>query len=186
MSEKNEDSEEETVIDLKQNSEIDKEDDTETAEPEKKAPSPEEEIAKAKQDYLYLYADFENFRKKSLQERSQFIKYANENILRDLVQIMDNFKLAISMDVNSDNLKSYVEGVNMIARELDNLMDRFGVSKVSTENEFDPNLHEAVSTEASEDKEDGEIIKVYKDGYKLHDRLLRPAQVVIADNADKD
>ena len=149
-------------------------------------PSLEEQLEKSKQDYLYLYADFENYKKKALQERSQLVKYANEYVLRDLLHILDNFKLAVSMDVNADNLKSYVDGVNMIAHELSQMMERYGVTPVKSDGEFDPNIHEAVSTEESDDKSPGEIITVFKEGYKLHDRLLRPAQVVIAAEAKKD
>ncbi len=158
----------------------------ETSHEEKQELSLEEQLDKAKKDYLYLYADFENYRKKAFQERSELVKYSNENILRELLQIMDNFKLAISMDVTSENLKSFVDGVNMIARELENMTERFGVSKIVSEGKFDPNLHEAISTEASNGNEDGDILKVYKEGYKLHDRLLRPAQVVIASEEAKE
>lgn len=138
------------------------------------------ELEKAKKDYLYLYADFENYRKKAIQERSQIMKYANENLLRDMIQVMDNFQLAISMEVNSENIKSFVDGVNMISKELKNTIEKYGVSPINAETDFDPNLHEALGTEETDEVESGKIFKVFKHGYKLHDRLLRPAQVIIA------
>ncbi|MCB0347781.1 MAG: nucleotide exchange factor GrpE [Bdellovibrionales bacterium] len=139
------------------------------------------DLEKAKKDHLYLMAEFDNYRKQAIKERSQLMKYANENLLRDIVQVMDNFNLALQNDITAENIESFVTGVKMISKEMQNTVEKYGVIKLKTQGEaFDPSLHEALGSEPSSDVENGHILRVFKDGYKLHDRLLRPAQVIIA------
>jgi len=140
-----------------------------------------QELEKSKKDHLYLMADFDNYKKQAIRDRSQFMKYANENLLRDIVQVMDNFYLALQSEVNPENLESFVAGVKMISKEMQNTVEKYGVIKLQTLGEkFDPSLHEALGTDPTNEYPIGSISKVFKDGYKLHDRLLRPAQVIIA------
>lgn len=140
-----------------------------------------QELEKAKKDHLYLMAEFDNYRKQAIRDRSQFMKYASENVLRDVIQVMDNFILALQNEVTPENLESFVTGVKMISKEMQNTIEKHGVIKLQTLGEkFDPSMHEALGTEQTDEYQGGHISKVFKDGYKLHDRLLRPAQVIVA------
>lgn len=139
------------------------------------------DVEKAKKEHLYLLAEYDNYKKQAIKERSQLMKYANENLLRDIVQVMDNFNLALQNDITSENIESFVAGVRMISKEMQNTVEKYGVVKLKSHGEaFDPNQHEALGTEPTDEIKSGHISKVFKDGYKLHDRLLRPAQVIIA------
>lgn len=148
----------------------------------------EEQLEKSKQDYLYLAADFENFRKNSIKERSDLVKYGNERLLRELLEIVDNFERALesksSGEESGEGMKS---GVEMIFKELMSLLHRFGVKEVECKGvAFDPNLHEALSSEPTEEVPAGHITQVFKKAYKFNDRLLRPAQVVVAIEPKKE
>ena len=139
------------------------------------------ELEQAKKDYLYLRADFDNYRKKAIEERSQWLKYGSENLLRQIVSIVDNFDLALLTEVNADNIASFEQGVRMIRSEISSTLANAGVTEVPVLGEaFNPQLHEAIGTEESAELADGHVLRVLKKAYKLHDRNLRPAQVIIA------
>jgi molecular chaperone GrpE len=141
-------------------------------------------LEKAKKDYLYLMADFENARKNSIKERSELVKYGAERLLRDFLGIADNFELALQ---NKDNHESFVKGVEMIYAELKTLLGRASVSEVVAEGKpFDPAEHEALSSEPTDKVKSGHVSRVFKKGYRLHDKLLRPAQVVVATAPSKE
>jgi molecular chaperone GrpE len=140
-----------------------------------------EEAEKWKNDYLYLKAEFENFRKHSIKERSDLTKYGAERFLRDFLEVMDNFDRALMSVPTPENLSSYVMGVQMIAKEIRSLLNKHGVTSEDCLGlPFDPSKHEALGTELSKDVSPGHIVKVVKAPYKLYDKLLRPAQVLVA------
>lgn len=140
-----------------------------------------EELTKAKNDYLYLRADFDNYRKKVIEERSSWKKYGAEGVLRQIIAVLDNFDLALMTEVNADNLQSFHEGVKMIRAEMGSSLETAGVKEIDVLGKaFDPQIHEALGAEESTEMEDGHVLRVFKRGYKLHDRILRPAQVIIA------
>ena len=136
-------------------------------------------LKEEKNKYLYLYADFDNFKKRAVKERSELMKFGWENVARDLLQVSDNLDLALShMPPNTD--KTFADGLKMISGHFKSTLERQGVQSVSSVNQdFDPNLHEAVSQEDS-DQPTGKIIKELSSGYTLHGRLLRPARVVVS------
>lgn len=145
------------------------------------------ELKKAKNDYLYLMAEFENYKRNAIRERSDLAKYGSERIVRELLDLMDTFDRAFEMEVTAENVASFREGMLMIAREMKNLLDRFGVKEIdSLGKPFDPAVHEALSSEESDSVTPGHISQVFKKAYKLHDRLIRPAQVVVAKEPKKD
>jgi len=140
-----------------------------------------EQLEKAKQDYLYLAADFENFRKNAIKERSELVKFGNERLLRDLLDVVDNLERALAADTGKESKESLSSGVQMIHSELQSLLQRYGVTAMdSLGKPFDPNTHEALSSEPTNKIPPGHITQVFKKAYKYHDRLLRPAQVVVA------
>lgn len=148
----------------------------------------EEWKAKAQESekkYLYLYSEFENFRRRAERDRLDFIKFGHEGFLRDLLQVVDNFERALTHAKSSgaekgSSLAQVTQGIEMIHYQLMETLRNQGVNQVSALNaKFDPNLHEAVADESS-DAEPGTILKEETKGYTLHGRLLRPARVVVA------
>ena len=132
---------------------------------------------------LRLTADFDNYKKRAAREKQEAIRYANEGLLEKLVPVLDNFDAALSavQTSASDNAQSLQTGVNMIFQQLKKVLTDSGLEEVdATGQKFDPNLHEAVSQQETSDVPEGEVVQQLRKGYKLRDRLLRPATVVVA------
>jgi molecular chaperone GrpE len=132
---------------------------------------------------LRTTADFDNFKKRAAREKQDAIRYANEGLLEKLVPVLDNFDAALSAaQTNSaGGAQSLQTGVAMIFQQLKKVLTESGLEEVdATGQKFDPNLHEAVSQQESTDVSDGEVLQQLRKGYKLRDRLLRPATVVVA------
>lgn len=139
------------------------------------------DVEKFKNDYLYLRAEFENYKRNAVKERSDLAKYAGEKIARDLVGVVDNFERALSVEVKPENFDTYVKGVQMTSQELKNLLDRHGIKEVPAEKAaFDPNVHEALGSEPTDKVPEGHILRVFEKPYKYHDKLLRVGRVIIA------
>ncbi|MAV90865.1 MAG: nucleotide exchange factor GrpE [Bdellovibrionaceae bacterium] len=148
---------------------------------ENDTPDFEEQLKQAKQDYLYLAADFENYKKNAIKERSELVKFGNERVLRDLLEVMDNMERALIAHTGEETKESLASGVEMIVSEMRGLLQKFGVKEVNCEGKaFDPNMHEALSSEPTDKVPNGHITQVFKKAYTYNDRLLRPAQVVVA------
>ncbi len=136
---------------------------------------------KYKNEYLYLRAEFDNFRKNSIKERSEYLKYGSERLLVEVLGVLDNFERALETKINSENYPTYAKGVEMTATELKAVLKNFGVSDVASHGApFDPMMHEALGSEPTADVPVGHIVRVFKKPYKLHDKLIRPGQVVVA------
>jgi len=132
---------------------------------------------------LRTTADFDNFKKRAAREKQDAIRYANEGLLEKLVPVLDNFDAALSAaQTNSaGGAQSLQTGVAMIFQQLKKVLTESGLEEVdATGQKFDPNLHEAVSQQESTEVSDGEVLQQLRKGYKLRDRLLRPATVVVA------
>lgn len=140
-----------------------------------------QEVEKYKNDYLYLRAEFETYKRNAIRERAEISKYGSERLVNEILSVVDNFDRALTTTVTAESLDNYCKGVTMTANELKNVLGRFGVTEVKCEGlAFDPSLHEAIGAEESESVPEGHISKVFRTAYKLHDRLVRPAQVVVA------
>jgi molecular chaperone GrpE len=145
----------------------------------------EQEIAKLRREIADLrdrstrtLADFDNFRKRSERERQETRKYALVEPLRDFLEIMDNLDLALAAAGSADDLK---RGVEMIHRQMGDLLRRFGVQEVQALGQpFDPSLHEAVSREEDPAVKAPTVTGEMRRGYRIHDRLLRPAMVKVS------
>jgi molecular chaperone GrpE len=128
-------------------------------------------------------ADFDNFKKRAAREKQDAIKYATESLLQKIMPVLDNFEAALAAAQNSstDSLKSLQDGVAMIHSQLKNTLTEAGLEEVdATGKPFDPNIHEAVSQQESAEVAEGTVLQQLRKGYKLRDRLLRPATVVVA------
>lgn len=141
----------------------------------------QEQAEKFKNDYLYLRAEFENFKKHAVKERSDLVKYGAERMARDLLGVLDNFDRALAIPVTPENANAFKQGVEMTANELRNALQKHGIVEVKSEGQpFDPNVHEALTSEASETAAPGSVLRVFQKAYKMYDKLIRPAQVVVA------
>lgn len=132
---------------------------------------------------LRTTADFENFKKRVTREKQEAIKFANESLIEKLIPVLDNFDMALSatQTASAESNQSLQTGINMIFQQLKNALVEAGLEEVDASGKaFDPNLHEAVSQKETVEVPDGQVVQQLRKGYKLRDRLLRPATVVVA------
>jgi molecular chaperone GrpE len=130
--------------------------------------------------WLRLRAEMENFKKRMEKEKSEHMKFGNESLLRELLPILDNLERAIEHGKNAQENSPLMVGVEMIRKELAGLLERFGVKPVPAAGEaFDPEKHEAISQQES-DLEANRVVSAVQNGYFYHDRLLRPAKVIVS------
>jgi molecular chaperone GrpE len=130
---------------------------------------------------LRLQADFDNFRKRSAKERQEFIKYANEALIFELVGMLDNFERSIKAADQKQDFKLLHQGVDMISKQLHKLLEEKGLRRIGSQGEkFDPSRHEAIEAVETDEVEDGCILEEFQPGYMLNDRVIRPAMVKVA------
>lgn len=130
---------------------------------------------------LRSQADFENYRKRSIREREDAVKYANFSLVEKLVPVLDSFELGLQAAKSNEAAASIVSGMEMVRRQLEDVLHQFGVEPVdATGHPFDPNLHEAVAQEPSDAVPEGSVVRQLRKGYRLKDRLVRAALVVVS------
>jgi molecular chaperone GrpE len=132
---------------------------------------------------LRTAADLENYKKRALREKQDAIKYANESLLGKLVPVLDNFDAALTAVSASQGAStdSFQQGVGMIQQQLKQVLGEAGLEEINAQGQpFDPNCHEAVSQQETAEVPEGHVLQQLRKGYKLRDRLLRPATVVVA------
>jgi len=142
------------------------------------------EAAKLKDLALRARADLDNFRKRSLREKEDAIRYANNGLLEKLLPVIDNFELGLDAARNATDAASVLQGMSMVQRQLQDFIRSQGLEEVPADGEaFDPNKHDAVSQEFSAEVSEGQVIRQVRKGYKLKDRLLRAASVIVSKGA---
>ena len=154
--------------------------------------TPEEEMEALKSEKEQLkstlqraQADLVNYRNRAEAERNDLLKYGNSRLLVRLLPILDDFNLALDQTPNSETPEPWLEGFRLIHRKLHSLIESEGVTQIEAEGKgFDPSEHEALAQQESADHEDGQVMSVVRDGYKLQGRVLRPAQVIVAKNTN--
>ena len=132
---------------------------------------------------LRTTADFDNFKKRAAREKQEAIKFANEGLLEKLVPVLDTLDMALSaaQGAEREGGQSLQTGINMICQQLKNVLAEAGLEEVDGAGKaFDPNLHEAVSQRETTEVPEGQVIQQLRKGYKLRERLLRPASVIVA------
>ena len=138
-----------------------------------------EAIAELNERIVRLTADFDNFRKRAQREKDEARQFANQGLLEKLLPVLDNFEMALTAVKDAD--PSVRDGVQMILDQLLGVLKESGVEPGDAMGQpFDPNLHEALSQEETTEVEEGTVVQQVQRGYKLNDRLVRPARVVVA------
>ncbi len=131
--------------------------------------------------FLRQVAELENFKKRMAREKGEAIRYANENIIKDLLPVLDNLERAVDHAKGEGNGKSLLEGVEMVFKVFLDVLNKYGVTQISAKGEsFDPERHEAIAQVESEEHEPNTVVEEHHKGYYLLDRLLRPALVSVA------
>jgi len=132
---------------------------------------------------LRITADFDNFKKRAARERQEAIKFANQSLIEKLILVLDNFDMALAAVNNSQtgSVDSLRAGIGLIYNQLKNLLTEAGLEEVDAAGKpFDPNLHEAVSQQETAEVPEGQVLQQLRKGYKLRERLIRPAGVVVS------
>lgn len=140
------------------------------------------QLEKEKKEYLFLMAEFDNFRKRTLKEKSELIKNGGESAMKGLLPIIDDFERSIQAINDSSDASSIKEGVELIYNKFLKYLEQNGVSVIESDKgtDFDTELHEAVTTfPAGDDSLKGKVIDTVQKGYKLHDKVIRHAKVVV-------
>ena len=155
--------------------------------PPPSAPSLEEMLAAAERerdeylDHLQrLKAEFDNYRKRSLRDQEALVARAHERLVNELLPILDDLERALDAAQQHEEA-TLEEGVALVHRALADLLAREGLAEIDTNGAFDPHVHEALLAQPSEDAETGAVIDVVQKGYKIGDRVVRPARVIVAE-----
>jgi molecular chaperone GrpE len=144
-----------------------------------------EDFEKFKDLYIRSQADLDNYRKRSAREREEAIRYANGALLERLLPILDNFELGLDAAKQTAGADSILQGLSMVQKQLQDFLKDSGVEAIeAVGTPFDPNLHEAIGQEASAEVAADIVLRQLRRGYKLRDRLLRPATVIVSRGAE--
>jgi len=155
-----------------------------STDPEIRVAELQAEVSKYKDAVLRAAADLDNYRKRVSRERDESIKYANTSFLERLIPILDNFELGLQAARNAPEASPIMDGLAMVYKQLQDFLANSGVETIdATGQTFDPNLHEALAQEENHEVPEGKVIRQVRKGYRLRDRLLRPANVVVSKGA---
>ena len=135
---------------------------------------------------LRSQADFENYKKRCAREKEEAIKYANNSLLQRLVAIIDNFELGLAAAKEQGQQSPIYSGMVLVQKQLNDLLVENGLQPIEAEGKpFDPNLHEAIAHEPSDEVPEGTVLRQVSRGYRIKDRLLRAAKVVVSSGPAK-
>ena len=142
----------------------------------------EGELEALQDKMLRLHAEFDNFRKRNERERISLVRRANSDLLVAMLPVLDHFLLALGHDSDSGNFR---DGVNMIYKQLDSTLTKFGLERIKAlGKQFDPEFHEALISEASQDHDEGTVLEIMQEGYMLNGSVLRPVRVKVSSAAE--
>lgn len=138
-------------------------------------------LDEATEKYIRLYADFENYRKVTARNKEEMLKYANEELLTDFLTVIDHLELALQHSSGNETSNALAEGVQLTLKELKAVLEKHGLSTIDAlDKPFDPFVHHAMSQIESEAAEENTVVKEFRKGYMLKDRVLRAALVGVA------
>lgn len=141
------------------------------------------EAAKWKDQAIRTAAELDNFRKRMSREKLDAVRYGNQSLLEELLPVLDNFDMGMQAAAQEEGSMLFM-GMQMIHKQLDEFLSSQNVEEIPTEvgGDFDPKVHEALGQEASDEIEEGKIIRVARKGYRIGERLLRPSNIIVAHN----
>ena len=154
----------------------------EMAEMQKKVDGLSADLEKSKSDYLFLMAEFDNYRKRTLKEKAELIQNGGERAMKDILPVIDDFERGLQAIEKSEDVEAVKEGMLLIYNKFEKYLEQNGVSTIPSEAgcDFDTEVHEAVTAFPTDDeKMKGKIIDTVQKGYKLHDKVLRHSKVVV-------
>ena len=131
-------------------------------------------------DLKRLAAEFDNYRKRSARDQETFASRANERLVKELLPVLDDLERALEAADQHEEAE-VIEGVRLVHRSLESSLQREGLDEIPTDGKFDPHIHEALLSQPADGAESGSIIQVLQKGYRLGDRVLRPARVIVAE-----
>ena len=140
----------------------------------------DKQITELNEKIKYNQAELINYRKRKEEEVANRLKYANQDLISELILILDNFERAIRLDDNNltDELSKFLKGFKMMYASFDDVLKKYGLEEIEAEHkEYDPNTMEALMTDSDKNYKDGEVLEVLLKGYRLKDRVIRPASV---------
>ena len=134
---------------------------------------------------LRTQADFENFRKRTEQQKLDLLKYANEEMILEILPVLDNFRRSTEHIPNEIKDNNWVQGMKLVEKQLEDILVQSGLKKIEVKigDVFDPNLHEAITCEKSDQYDEDKIIEIIQDGYTLNDKVVRHTQVKVCKNS---
>jgi molecular chaperone GrpE len=141
------------------------------------------EIEEQKDQFLRLQAEFENFRRRSLKEKQESLRYGHQNLVKDLLSAVDNLERAVEHGAQNagSEVKGVLDGIELVHREILNALEKHGVSQIDALGKpFDPAVHEAIGQMPSADVAANTVLQVLQKGYVIHDRMLRPSRVIVS------
>ncbi len=147
----------------------------------------DKELKETHDRLLRLAADFENYKKRAAKDKEDWHKYANEDLLRSILPFIDNLERAVDHSEKAKDVESLIEGVKLTIQQLLQALSKFGLSTFESAGKpFDPAVHEAMLVVQTDDVEPNHVMKEFQRGYRLNDRLLRPATVSVTKRLEKE
>ena len=144
----------------------------------------QEELSALKDKYARVHADFDNIKKRLKREKYTAVEYSNEKFAKDMIPVMDALQMALTSSENvtdpQEHLSKLKEGIELTIKQFKTSLEKHGVTMVSHDEPFDPNIHNAVQSVESDEVESGEIVQTFQTGYKYKNRPLREAMVIVA------
>jgi len=148
------------------------------------APDPLARLEAERDEYLALaqrvQADFENYRKRAVRDQERLVAHAHERLVRELLPILDDLERALGAAEQHEEAK-LIEGVKLVEKSLRSALAKEGLVEIATDGPFDPHVHEALLTQPRADAEPGSVLEVVQRGYRVGDRVVRPARVIVAE-----
>jgi molecular chaperone GrpE len=144
----------------------------------------EDELKRLNDKYLRLAAEFDNYKRLAQRDQRDQIRFGNEQLLKELLPVVDNLERAIKAAQDSKSAQGLVQGVDLTLKQLHSVLGKFGVQSIPTMGQrFDPSGHQAVASVPSTQVPDQHVVEEFQRGYRLHDRILRPAMVTVSSGA---
>lgn len=175
----------EEVVEVNHVDEAVNQDEEETVEvlsdSEKQIQELQAEVADLNNRLLRVQADYDNFRRRTRQEMEAAAKYRAQSLIEELIPAIDNFDRALSVQVESDDARSLLQGMEMVYRQLNEALKKEGLEVIEAVGQnFDPHFHQAVMQVESDEFEPNQVVEEFQKGYKLKDRVIRPAMVKVS------